>query len=149
MKSKPGSDIDSDDAEWQRVMLNPDNMIVSDSLRDQVADILSNRSESSDYFVSFLVGDRALTLELTRLDRGKDKIVISGVCDKIAVRPFLALDLSKWTSANITCGKESIMEISFSNQQLEVCHEISSASGVCFVTLTCNASMQKSAKRVL
>lgn len=149
MKSKLGNDIDSEDAEWQRVMLNPDNMIVSDSLRDQVTNILSNRSESSDYFVNFLIGDRTLTLELTRLDRGNDKVVISGVCDKIAIRPFLAQDLSAWTSANITCGQEPIMEILFSNQQLDVSHEISSASGVCFVTLACNTSPQKSTKRVL
>lgn len=149
MKSKLGKDIDNDDAEWQRVMLNPDNMIVSDSLRDQVSNILSSRSESSDYFVSFSIGDRTLTLELTRLDRGKDKIVLSGVCDKIALRPFLALDMSMWTRANITCGEESIMEILFADRQLEVSHEISSAAGLCFVTLTCNTLEQKSAKRVL
>lgn len=149
MKSRSGKDMDSDDSEWQRVMLNPDNMIVSDSLRDQVSSILSSRSESSDYFVSFLIGDRTLTLELARLDRGRDKIVISGACDKIALRSFLTQDLSAWTKANVMCGQESIMEILFSNQQLEVSYEISSAPDTCFVTLTCNTSAQKSAKRVL
>lgn len=149
MKSRLGKDASDDDMEWNRVLQNPDNMIVSDSLRDQVANILSNRSESTDYFVSFLVGGRKLTLELTRLDRGKDKVVISGMCDKIALRPFLVHDLSAWTGASILCGEESLVEFLFSNQQLEVSHEISSAAGTCFVTLTCITSAQKSAKRVL
>lgn len=148
MKSIPGNGVD-DEAEWQRVMLNPDNMIVSDSLRDQVTSILSNRSESSDYFVSFSIGNRALILELTRLDRGKDKIVISGTCDRITLKPFLASDLTTWTSANIVCGEDSIVEISLIDRQLEVSHEISSAADTCFVTLTCIMSAQKSAKRVL
>jgi len=147
MKSRLGKD--TDDAEWQRVIQNPDNMIVSDSLRDQVANILSNRTESSDYFAELLVKGRPLTLELTRLDRGKDKTVISGICDKLALKPFLALDLQEWTQAKILCGEESVMEVSLSGQQLEVSHEISSAAGVCFVTLTCMSPPQKSTKRVL
>ena len=145
----PGRDSETSDTEWERVLLNPDNMIVSDSLRDQVAGILANRSESADFFVEILVGELTLTLGLSRIDRSRDKTVIAGICDKLEVRPIISADMSAWSKARVLCGEEMLLEISFSDQLLEVSYDMSSTAGLCFVTLTCSSPSPVSKKRVL
>lgn len=147
--SRVGKNRDPEEAEWQRVLQNPDNMIVSDSLRDDVASILANRSEDTNFYVEFLIADRLLTLELIKLDRAKDKTTISGMCDRIAVKPFLALGTEHWAKAQILCGSDQLFEISLADMQLDVSHEFSSTAGVCFITLTCTQPAVKSTKRVL
>ena len=144
-----GSDTDASDAEWKRILQNPDNMIVSDSLRDQVANILSNRSESADFLAEVLIGERTLVLELSRMDRSRDKTVIAGVCDKLDVRPILSADMGIWLKARVMCGDDLLLDIPFGDQLLEVSYDMSSAAGLCFITLTCSSQGAVSKKRVL
>ena len=146
---RPGKELDASDAEWKRVLQNPDNMIVSDSLRDHVAGILTNRSESDDFFAELTIGDQVLMLELQRIDRGRDKTVVSGVCDKLTVKTVFALSMGSWSLARVLCGEESLLEINLTDQQLEVSYDMSSSAGLCFVTLTCMSPSVVSKKRVL
>lgn len=144
-----GRDTDTSDAEWKRVLQNPDNMIVSDSLRDQVASILSSRTESADFLAEVLIGERTLVLELSRIDRSRDKTVIAGVCNKLDVRPVLSADMGTWLKARVTCGEDLLLDIPLSDQTLEVSYDMSSAAGLCFITLTCSSQAAVSKKRVL
>lgn len=145
--STGGKNRDSDTAEWERVLQNPDNMIVSDSLRHDVASILADQSEDTNFYVEFAISDQTLALELTKLDRMKDKIVISGACDRAAVKSILALGAEHWARAQIFCGSDLLFEISLIDQHVDISWEFSSAADTCFVTLTRIAPVSK--KRVL
>lgn len=147
--TQPGRGSSAHDAEWERVLQNPDNMIVSDSLRDQVADILSSRSPSAEFFAEFLVGEQTLVLELSRVDRSHDKTVIAGFCSKLEVRPVISIDPSAWSLVRVICGEEQLFETPLAGRQLEVSYDMSSATGSCFVTVACMSPAPVSKKRVL
>lgn len=147
--SKIGKSTADDDAEWKRVLQNPDNMIVSDSLRDQVSNILTNRSESADFNAEVLVGDQVLILEMSHLSQEKDKIVVSGVCEKLAIKPILSMGMGTWSEARVRCGEETLLTISLVDRHLEVSYDMSSSAGLCFVTLTSTSPGVVSKKRVL
>lgn len=147
--TRTGKVVGDDDAEWKRVLQNPDNMIVSDSLRDQVASILTNRSESLDFVAEILVGSDSLFLEVSHISRERDKTTISGTCLKQAVKPILPQEMSSWSETNVRCGEELLFTVSLVDQQLEVSYDMSSSAGLCFVTLTCASPSPVSKKRVL
>lgn len=146
---KSGKSKNLVDAEWERVMRNPENMLVSDSLKDRVESIMSNGSDVQEFSADLFVGDRKLSLSLTRLERSGSKFVLSGTCSKFAVKPILSLGLEAWSAASITCGDEVLFSVPLSERQLEVSHEFLSASSVCMITIVSGAPSVRSTKRVL
>ena len=72
-KSDALPDNDSMQAEWSRVMSNPDNLIVSDVLRSALPDeFSSSENVSSILEISLEIGGLELSAPLTRLDIAKD-----------------------------------------------------------------------------
>lgn len=146
---KAGKDSDFSDAEWERVMLNPDNMIVSDSLKDRVTTILSGTPDITNFFAEFTVGDQVLILRLSRFDQAKNKSVFLGTCEKSAIKPIMSLHPSMWYRARVFCDDETLFDLSLLGQQLEISYDFSSSSNICTVTLACVAQVTKTTKRVL
>ena len=146
---KSGKSKNLVDAEWERVMRNPENMLVSDSLKERVESIMSSGSDVQEFSVDLSVGDRKLSLSLARFERSGDKIILSGTCDKLAVKPMLSLGLDAWSSASITCNAEVLFSIPLSGRQLEISYEFPSLSSVCMITIVAITPATKSTKRVL
>ena len=52
---KSGKSKNLVDAEWERVMRNPENMLVSDSLKERVESIMSSGSDVQEFSVDLSV----------------------------------------------------------------------------------------------
>jgi hypothetical protein len=130
-------------------MLNPDNMIVSDSLKDRVTTILSDEPDATSFSAELTIGDQALILGLSRFEQSKNKTVFLGTCEKSAIKPVLSLQTSMWRRVRVLCDGEALFDLSLLGQQLEVSYDFSSSSNLCAVTLACVAQATKTTKRVL
>ena len=101
---KPNPEIDEGlDAEWKRVIGNPDNLIVSDVLRSSLPDEFSTEENVSSILeVELSIGGLEVNGPLTRLDMSKSGWLCQMSVDATDVAVVLSYTLEEIYSAKVS-----------------------------------------------
>ena len=124
--------------EWERVLQNPDNMIVSDSLKERVAALLSEGEPEvrPAYEVRVSYRDRSLSMELLRVDLTRDGVEIVGSCGPDAVSELLAVETDGWRGVEVMQDGSLVRSFDLQRREVRASLDLSSALGPCIVTLS-------------
>ena len=125
--------------EWQRVLGNPDNLIVSDSLRAALPDEFStDENISSILEVSIELGDIEIESPLTRLDLSKKSWMCQSSVDPSDAAVLLSYDIEEIQNAVITIkDKGNVIKTLSIDENHEIVLSVDTDGHAYFVTLSC------------
>lgn len=130
----PGDDRSDD--EWERVFQNPDNMIVSDVLRDRVAALLLEEKPPAVYRALVTAGNRVLSMELLRIDQSSSGVEILGVSGFDAMETLLEIEPDEWKTVEVMRGDISLRSFDLHRRGVSLSCDVSASVGTCNVTLS-------------
>jgi len=144
--SRSGRDIDVE-SEWNRVVQNPDNMLVSDAISGAVRDLLKSREDSASStltapFASLSGSDFSISIAVNKFETSSSGWVISGTSLLSACEQFMSVDRSKWKKISIFQAKSG--EVLWhrdldGSKDLKIELQFVESSATCIVTLSCTS----------
>ena len=134
------SDTGSIDSEWDRVSQNPDNMMVSDSLRSILGDILSkpDNTPPSRPIASLMGGNRSIQVSVSRIERSHTGCLISGTVSAQDGLSIIQSDSVSWRTLSVSSeqGGEVFTQVLGLEWNLKVAVDFTDLADVCIVTVS-------------
>jgi len=128
------------DSEWDRVSQNPDNMMVSDSLRSILGDILSRPDDTPPARpIASLVGaDRSIQVSISRIERSRAGCLISGAVSAQDGLSIIQSDSVSWRALSVSSaqGVTVFTQDLGPEWDLKVSVDFAEAADVCIVTVS-------------
>ena len=126
-------------AEWSRVMSNPDNLIVSDVLRSSLPDeFSSSENVSSILELAVEIGGLEVSARLTRLDIAKDAWLCQMSVDATDAAVILSFSLDEIQESTIQLQDKGNTIKSFElGQEDNLSLSVDTDGRVYYVTLSC------------
>lgn len=126
------------DDEWSRVSQNPDNMLVSDSLRDSIEKLMVSDESTPDLVpVAVVQSDTTrIQLDLLRVEQTSKGWTLVGVAPISEGKKIVQAERNSWKDAAIL--ESHIVEIwkrDLSRGELRVDVDFQSEVGTCTITL--------------
>ncbi len=130
--------------EWQRVLGNPDNLIVSDSLRSALPDeFTENENISSILEICISIGELDITAPMTRLDITKSAWLCQVSVDSSDAAVLLSYELDEILESTIELKDKGntikILEVTNSNN---FALSVDTDGQVYFITMSCEKNQE-------
>lgn len=92
------------ESEWDRVSQNPDNMMVSDSLRSVLSDILSAPSQqpATRPTATLIGGDTRIDIPVSRIERSRAGCLISGTASYQDGLTIIRSEAGSWRALSVS-----------------------------------------------
>lgn len=129
--------------EWSRVEQNPDNMLVSDSLRESINYLFNKQEdlpEAAPPLASVLKDGFRIDLELSKFEHTRDGCIIYGIASSQAGLTLISEDKLSWRGISVSTspGADDLFNLDISTGiSLTIGVEFMQSSGLCAVTITC------------
>lgn len=129
--------------EWSRVEQNPDNMLVSDSLRESINHLFNKQEdlpEAAPPLASVLKDGIRIDLELSKFEHTRDGCIICGIASSQAGLTLISEDKLSWRGISVSTSPstDDLFNLDISTGiSLAIGVEFMQSSGLCAVTITC------------
>lgn len=127
--------------EWSRVEQNPDNMLVSDSLRESISQLFKNDEtlKSIPPLGSLWKSDCRIDIELSRFEHTRDGHIIAGITSMQSGLTLISSDKMDWKGISVSTipGADNIFKRDIAaDTSLTIGVEFMEEAGLCAITLT-------------
>jgi len=126
--------------EWERVAQNPDNVIVSDSIRSAVMQLLEPNEpppEPSPPAVILQHSNGSVSLDLFKFESTGRGWLVSGTSSIEGGEQIISMDRAAWEAVRVTrAGGETLWQREVSRDEVSVEVQFTPAVGTCVVTLS-------------
>lgn len=128
--------------EWERISQNPDNVIVSDVLRDALADYYTETdTKSQRALVSIRSDDQILSMNLVRFDQTPLGWTLVCTCSTQAAYSIIRVQRELWSHVSIKIGNEVIRDFKIDMSRFRIDVEVPTMLSVnaseCTVIASC------------
>ena len=141
------------DDEWLRVLQNPDNMLVSDSIKAAITGLIAEDSVATTkdiHLIATLVSNTDsyidVPFELMRMEQSKNGWMCMGNCKSDIIHTLIRSKSADWQCLIVNMDNENIREIHItSTDDLHIAIDFPGITlSECVVTLTCVGKNDKS-----
>ena len=146
MSDENNNDDPTMKSEWSRVMSNPDNLIVSDVLRDALPDeFATEEAVSSILELSISLGNLEVTAPLTRLDMSSNAWLVQATVDTQDVAVILSFTLEEIKTASVELLDKGNTISTFAARESDgLTVSVDTDGRMYFVTLACEKNTPES-----
>ena len=127
--------------EWDRISQNPDNVIVSDVLRDTLADYYAETpTKSQRAVVTLRAKGQVASMRLMRFEQSPRGWALVCVCSTQTAYTIMRLKRDEWTHADIKIGDDLIRDFKIDTSQFRIEVEVPTVQTANSFECTVNAS---------
>jgi len=131
------------DDEWDRISQNPDNVIVSDVLRDTLTEYYNEtqtKTKRLNVILHSRVNDTSVSMHLHRIEQSHRGWAAVCMCTSQAALTVIRQQLEVWEKLAIKIGSESIRDLEIDTSKLRIEVDLTPTSAnVCTVIVSCTS----------
>jgi len=129
--------------EWSRISLNPDNVIVSDVLRDTLAEHYSEthtKSKRLNVVLSTQSNDLSVLMQLLRIEQSQRGWAVVCTCPSQTALSVIRQERDVWEKLVLKIGNELIRELEIDTSKLRIEVDVTPTNhNECTVIVSCSS----------